>query len=202
MHRRGFLKSTGAAAAALSIPVGALARSPETRWQLLRARAEEPGAALVSLSHSRLPACAAATLVVELGAFQPASGGAVCDRFELETVYAAERTEARFLAARYVADSILPGTSQPTRFVAGRASLRRFDLGYRAGGASCREHCELTGLQASLLAPGTYLLVGPDRSGRPVDVEGLRLGADPLGAPDCIGERGFDCVAIRMGLPA
>lgn len=201
MHRRGFLKSTGFAAAALSLSTSTWASHRGLRWQLLRAEGEAAGDALLPFSQCALPECSAEVVVIELGRFLPAEAGAVCERFELEAVYASQASEARFLASRHVADPVLPCASQPTRFVAERASLRRFSLEFQLAGRSCREECDLAGFKTSLLSPGTYLLVGPDRSGQATAIRGLRLGADPLGAPECAGERGFDCLAMRIGLP-
>jgi hypothetical protein len=98
---------------------------------------------------------------------------------------------APYIAWHYAAGSA-PRMSQRASFVAGRASMRGFDLEYRHDGdAACRtQACALTRFEAPLLAPGHYVLVD---ASAPAALAHTGDTLAPLGA-----QREFDYLAFRI----
>ena len=171
MLRRVFLKSAGAAAGLSALPRAAVsAARPEFSdgFVLLRSQSDAAGAAMRPFALSDCEDCDGQSVRVQIDEWQPALDGAVVSTLELRAVFALpDGSEAPFLAWHYAADGLAGSRSYATQFVAGRASLRRFDLSYRrcAGGEAMSASCGLTRLDLPLLSPGHYVLVGPDAQG-------------------------------------
>jgi hypothetical protein len=191
MKRRSFLKSATLAGAAGSLPLvfAPLAQASAPRFVLRRASAAMPGAPYLPLEVSPCTACSADTLRVRMDGLHLAAHSNLRE-FALSALFDVDAAaNAPFLAWQYAAAG--GRTSQRFGFVAGRASMRGFELEYRhAGETVCRrETCALTRLDVPLLAPGHYVLV--DAAAPAV----LAHSGDPR-AP--LAERGFDHLAFRI----
>lgn len=192
MKRRSFLKSATLAGAAGSVPLAfaKLATAAPPRFVLRRAASATTGAAYEPFEVSACAACSTDTVRVRMDGLHVASGSRL-RAFALNALFAhPDGGTAPFLAWHYASDGGVR-MSQRASFVAGRASMRGFELEYRhQGEAACRtQACALTRFEAPLLAPGHYVLV--DESAPAA----LAHGGDPL-AP--LGARGFDYLAFRI----
>ncbi|MFN7784303.1 MAG: hypothetical protein ACK5PG_16400 [Lysobacterales bacterium] len=145
--------------------------------------------------------CADEALAVTLDALHPADGGAVIRDFGLHAVFdLADGTSARFIAWQVGGSGFLRTESAGTRFMAGRASLRRLEVEYLWDGIDRTEALGLAGADTALLSPGHYLLVGPRADGAPADIRGWTHSGDasrPLG-----GAVDVDVLAFRVESPA
>ncbi len=202
MKRRKFLKTATIAGAAVVLPMtlvhaASLASAP-SRFMLMRAASADAGAAFHALDRAACVDCDTAAVRVRMDGMHLAEAGAVLREFSLHAMFDVPHApRAPFIAWHYVAGTPAR-VSQRMSFVAGRASMRGFELEYRvADDAACAtESCALTRLDAPLLVPGHYVLVGPRRDGTRVDPTTFAHSGDtaaPLAMP-----RDFDYLAFRI----
>ena len=134
-------------------------------------------------------------------ALHPADGGGVIRDFGLHALFDLEDgTSARFIAWQVGGSGFLRTESAGTRFMAGRASLRRLEVEYQWGGVDRTEVLGLVGGDTALLSPGHYVLVGPRADGVPADTRGWTHSGDP--ARPLEGAVDVDVVAFRVESPA
>lgn len=93
----------------------------------------------------------------------------------------------------------LRSESAGSRFVAGRATLRRLEMEYSLGESHRLESLSLVGAQAGLLSPGHYLLVGPRADGSLLDTRGWTHSGNPT-QPLLESVEG-DVLAFRADVP-
>jgi hypothetical protein len=203
MERRGFLRSATYLAGASCLPIAAssLAAGSPARWQILWVSEPEDGEAWRPVERMCGPNCAEEALTVTLDALHPADGGGVIGEFGLHAVFDLDDgTSARFTVCQVGGSGPVRTTSAGTRFIAGRASLRRFELEYQLDGVDYSEVLALGGSQSALLNPGHYLLVGPRADGAPANPRGWTHSGDrarPLKASVDV-----DVLAFRVESPA
>jgi hypothetical protein len=202
MKRRQFLHTTAAAGALAAIPLGsAIARqAARPRFTLAHSGTATAGAAFRAIAQADCADCGADTLRVRLDGLHPAHDGLVLQEFGLSAIFETPGARTPFLAWQHVAGA-QQRRSQRLSFVAGRATLRGFELEYRIAGMSmcANEACSLTRFDAPLLAPGHYVLAGPRRNGERVDPSQLRHSGD-IAAPllETGVPRDFDYLALRI----
>ena len=192
MKRRSFLKSATLAGAAGSVPLAfaPFAAAAAPRFVLLRATAATAGAAYARFEVSACEACSVDAVRVRLDGLHVAAGSRL-RALSLSALFDhPEGGSAPFLAWHYANDGAVR-MSQRASFVAGRASMRGFELEYRhQGDAACRtQACALTRFEAPLLSPGHYVLVDASAPAA------LAHGGDAL-AP--LGARDFDYFTFRI----
>jgi hypothetical protein len=208
MRRRVFLKSAGAAAALSALPlVAASAAAPamSAGFVLLRSDSDATATPIRPFGLSDCSDCNAERVFVQIDDWQPALAGPVVSEFQLRAIFELEGGgEAPFLAWHYAADALAGSRSYSTRFAAGRASLRRFDLEYRRCDSisSARSSCSLTRLDLPLLTPGHYMLVGPDASGAPLGAASLWHSGEARAPIDPATLPGHDYLAFRISASA
>jgi hypothetical protein len=203
MQRRRFLKGATLAGAATALPLSlslaqAAVQATEPRFLLVRAASADAGTRFEAVDRATCADCATSTVRVRMDGMHVADGASVLRTLSLSALFDAPGVpRAPFLAWHYVAGSV-PRMSQRASFVAGRASMRGFELEYRVGEEStCRtEACALTRFDAPLLAPGHYVLAGPRRDGSRVDPATLAHSGDA--AAPLAGARDFDYLAFRI----
>lgn len=139
--------------------------------------------------------------MVTLDALHPAANGGVVRDFGLHAVFDLENGKsARFTAWQVGGSGHVRTESAGTRFIAGRATLRRLEVDYQLAGLDRTEALSLVGAQSGLLSPGHYLLVGPNADGSPATARGWTHSGDPaspLSAPVDV-----DVLAFRIEVPA
>ena len=193
MKRRSFLKSATLAGAAGSVPLAfakiAVAEAP--KYVLLRAESCEAGAEYRALDAVACADCGAEAMRVRMDGMHLAPSSSLRELSLSAMFDVARAPKAPFVAWHYAAGNS-PRMSQRMSFIAGRASMRGFELEYRHDGdAFCRtQACALTRLEAPLLAPGHYVLVDAAAPGALVHSGDARA---PLGTL-----RGFDYLAFRI----
>lgn len=145
--------------------------------------------------------CADEALVITLDALHPASGGGVIRDFGLHALFdLQDGTSARFTAWQMGGRGPMRTESMGTRFIAGRASLRRLELEYQLDGVDRTEALALVGGQSGLLSPGHYLLVGPRADGALANTRGWTHSGDP--SRPLSAAVGVDVLAFRVESPA
>ena len=189
MQRRQFLQAGAASSALLAVPFAPFASASAPRFELRRAESAAAGAPYLPLAAAACAgACSADALRVHMDGLHVARGSRLRE-FTLSALFDVDAvSSAPFLAWHYTADGRM---SQRFGFVAGRASMRGFEVEYRhQGDASCRRQaCALTRLDAPLLAPGHYVLVDAAAP------SALAHGGDALSP---LGARDFDYLAFRI----
>lgn len=139
--------------------------------------------------------------MVTVDALHPASGGGVIRDFGLHAIFDLENGKsARFTAWQVGGSGHVRTQSAGTRFIAGRATLRRLEVDYHLAGVDRTEALPLVGTQSALLSPGHYLLVGPRADGTPANTRGWTHSgevASPLSAAVDV-----DVLAFRVESPA
>ena len=202
MKRRKFLKSAAIAGAAAALPMSlAYAAAPSAnvqRFVLLRATSDQAGATFHTLDDASCVDCATEAVRIRMDGMHVADGGAVLGELSLHAMFDVPLApRAPFIAWHYVSGAPAKN-SQRGSFVAGRASMRGFELEYRLADESrCnREDCTLTRFHAPLLKPGHYVVVGPRRDGSRVDPSGFVHSGDKT-TPLAIA-RDFDYLAFRV----
>jgi hypothetical protein len=202
MKRREFVLSAGLLAGASALPLVARshAASPASLWQLLWAPSAEAGSAWLPLHSACIRGCGEAALQVTMDAFHSAEPGNVVGQLGVHAIFDLPTGEsARFLAWQFAGPGIGRSATAGTRFLAGRAAMRHFEIEYHLAGIRHVEQCDLVGAGHALLNPGHYLLAGPCAAGRPARIDHRHSGdvARPLaGATD------FDYLAFRVGIAA
>lgn len=202
MHRRAFLHAASLAVASGTIPASvAFAASvgvaPDARLHLLCADAGVAGAPFLPPAAWR--AANDARSMVHIDGLHAADGAPVMARFALRAIFGqADGGEAAFMAWHYGADTGA-SRSDRVRFVAQGNALRRFEVDYQlaAETLACTQACSVPGIEPGALPPGQYVLLGPRRNGRAVDVRGL-VGSGDVAAPLALRERDFDYLAFRV----
>lgn len=178
-----------------------IAAGPSARWQLLWVSEPSAGQAWRPLHQMCAAHCADEALVITLDALHPASGGGVIRDFGLHAVFdLQDGTSARFTAWQMGGRGPMRTESTGTRFIAGRASLRRLELEYQLDGVDRTEALGLVGGQSGLLSPGHYLLVGPRADGALANTRGWTHSGDP--SRPLSAAVGVDVLAFRVESPA
>lgn len=202
MRRRQFLSSASAIAGFAAMPIAGsvAAHQVDVRFTLLRT--DDPSAGATFLPQSLAPCvlCSAPVLQVSIDGLYPADDGAVLEDIAIHAMFdLPEGGSVPFVAWRHAAGAV-PSRTDRARFIANRATLRRFELEYRIAGSASRqrETCPLTRSDAPLLAPGHYLLLGPRRDGSPADPSGLVHSGDVTAPLQVRSRRNFDYLAIRI----
>lgn len=183
MQRRSFICSASLMAGVSLLPFAgpALAARPPLRWQLLWAPSAEVGTRWRPVREACSEGCSDEALIVSIDAMHAAQGGAVVTDLGVHAMFdLAEAQSARFTAWQMGGSGLLRTSTSGARFIAGRATLRRFELEYALAGPSLRETCELTGARDGLLNPGHYLLVGPRADGSAIAAGSWVHSGDPL----------------------
>ena len=202
MQRRRFLMSAGAAAGMAAVPLARAAAGPlrDDRFVLLRADEASAGSPLMPYALAPCPDCSASALHVSIDGLHFAAGGPVLDDLAVHAMFdLPDGSSVPFVAWRYSAGPV-PSRTDRAHFVVDRATVRRFELEYRATQSAGARHetCALTRVDAPLLTPGHYVLAGPRRSGARVDPRGFVHTGDfaaPLAGPVA---RDFDYLALRI----
>ena len=201
MKRRQFLSSASIAGAAALVPgaVRAAGSVGVRRFALLRAEAGAAGAGFAAAGDAAI-ACAASAVRIRIDGLHAADGAPVLQELWLNAHFTREDGgTAPFLAWQF---SHGPRRHMGHRvaFVAARDRLRGFVLDYRtADQAQCvQEGCALTSFGLPLLAPGQYVLLGPQRDGRAAPTRGLRTSGDAAAPLQWHGPRDFDYVSFRI----
>ena len=199
MKRRDFLGSASVVGACAALPVAAatVRTTAEPRFVLARAEAAVSGMQFVAVDRAECSACAHEALRVRLDGSHAAEGGAVLREFWLNALFdTRDAGRLPYLAWHFDGRGTGYG-SQRTSFIAERATMREFAIDYRLDAEAARESCRLTRFDAPLLQPGHYVLAGPRRNGRAIDVTDLRHSGD-VQAPLAHGGRDFDYLAFRI----
>jgi hypothetical protein len=202
MKRREFVLSAGllAGASALQLATRSHAAWPAPLWQLFWAASAEAGSAWQPLHSACIRGCAEATLQVTLDAFHSAQPGNVVAQLGVHAVFDLPTGESvRFLAWQFGGPGIERSSTAGTRFIAGRATVRRFEIEYQHAGIRRVEQCGLVGAGHALLNPGHYLLAGPNATGGLARIDCSHSGdvARPLAGPT-----DFDYLAFRVAIAA
>jgi hypothetical protein len=202
MKRRKFLKSAAIAGAAAALPVSlayaAVPSAEARRFVLLRAASDQAGTAFHTLDDAPCIDCATEAVRIRMDGMHVADGGSVLGELSLHAMFDVPNApRAPFIALHYVAGAPAKN-SQRGSFVAGRASMRGFELEYRlVEDTRCnREDCSLTRFHAPLLKPGHYVVAGPRRDGSRVDPSQF-VHSGNTSAPLVIA-RDFDYFAFRV----
>lgn len=193
MKRRSFLKSASLAGAAGSVPLvfAKLASAAQPKYLLLRSDSDEAGAHYRPIDFSSCADCGVDAMRVRMDGMHVASASSLRELSLSAMFDLACAPKAPYIAWHYAAGRA-PRMSQRASFVAGRASMRGFELEYRhEGDAACRmQSCALTRFEAPLLAPGHYVLV---EASAPAALAHSGDACAPLGA-----QREFDYLAFRI----
>ncbi|SDD45667.1 hypothetical protein SAMN04488509_102527 [Aquimonas voraii] len=185
----------------LPVSASGIAKTPMASWQILWVPEAVPGQKWRPVAQACTEACDQEALQITLDRLHPASGGGLIRSFGLHAVFELrDGQSARFTAWRMGGDGALRSESAGSRFVAGRATLRRFELDYQLGDAVHEETLSLTGSESGLLVPGHYLLVGPQADGVLARTSGWVHSGDtmqPLASPVPV-----DVLSFRIDLTA
>ena len=148
-----------------------------------------------------VPGCDQEALEVTMDAFHAAAGGSRISRLAVNAIFDLPGGEsAPFLAWQFGGMAVEDSKTASCRFIAGRASMCRFQIEYRFAGIDRAERCDLLGAQGGLLGPGHYLLVGPDSEGRRARTSGLTHSGDAV--RPLAGATDFDYLSFRVAATA
>jgi hypothetical protein len=200
MKRRDFVRSAGllAGLSTMSLAMPSHGRPPAPLWQLLWTSSAEAGSTWRPLHSTCIRGCDDESLQVTMDAFHVAEAGNVVSQLGVHAIFDLASGEAvPFLAWQYGGPGIGHGSTSSTRFIAGRATVLRFEIDYRHAGVRRTEQCALAGAGQFLLNPGHYLLAGPRADGTLARVEGHVHSGDVL--RPLTGRTDFDYLAFRVG---
>ena len=201
MQRRRFLQTTSLAVATTALPL-TLARAAgrgtaEPRFLLARSAVASAGAPFADLDQDPCTECTSRAVRIRLDGMHFAQAGAVLRELTLQAMFDVPREPSRPFIAWHYAAGRPANVSQRASFVAGRASMRGFELAYRLeAGERRQEACALTRFERPLLLPGHYILAGPRRDGSRVQASALSHSGDP--AAPLASARDFDYLALRI----
>jgi hypothetical protein len=203
MKRREFVLSAGLLAGASALPLATHAHSERHAplWQLLWASSAEAGSAWRPVHSTCIRGCGDEPLQVTMDAFHVAEAGNVVSQLGVRAIFdLASGESVPFLAWQYSGQGIENSSTTGIRFIAGRATLLRFEIDYTHADVRRTEQCGLAGAGQFLLNPGHYLLAGPRADGTLARVEGSKHSGDVM--RPLSGSTDFDYLAFRVGSAA